>query len=81
MKTLEDYRVIMDMNILVGIHLHSTENTSLVTQGTDWAATTAGGAATAVGGGIATAYNAALGGAGTFIMDVCSLSFRSAANH
>jgi len=56
---------IMDMNILVGIHLHSTENTSLVTQGTDWAATTAGGAATAVGGGIATAYNAALGGAGT----------------
>ncbi len=56
---------IMDMNILVGIHLHSTENTSLVTQHTDWAATTAGGAATTIGGGIATGYNSALGGAGT----------------
>ena len=56
---------IMDMNILVGIHLHSTENTSLVTQLTDWAATSAGGFATSIGTGVANAYNTALGGAGT----------------
>ena len=56
---------IMDMNILVGIHIFSTENISLVTQTTDWAANTATAATTAAGTVYATAYNAALGGAGT----------------
>ena len=56
---------IMDMNILVGIHLFSTENISLVTQTTDWAANTATAATTTAGTVYATAYNAALGGAGT----------------
>jgi len=56
---------IMDMNILVGIHIFSTENISLVTQTTDWAANTANAATTAAGTVYATAYNAALGGAGT----------------
>jgi hypothetical protein len=56
---------IMDMNILVGIHIFSTENISLVTQNTDWAANTANAATTTAGTVYATAYNAALGGAGT----------------
>ena len=56
---------IMDMNILVGIHIFSTENISLVTQTTDWAANTANAATTTAGTVYATAYNAALGGAGT----------------
>jgi len=56
---------IMDMNIIVGIHLHSTENTSKVTQLTDWAANTATAATTTAGTVYANSYNAALGGAGT----------------
>jgi len=56
---------IMDMNILVGIHVFSTENISNVTQTTDWAANTATAATTTAGTVYATAYNAALGGAGT----------------
>ena len=56
---------IMDMNILVGIHLFSTENISLVTQTTDWAANTATAATTTVGTIYANAYNPLLGGAGT----------------
>ena len=56
---------IMGMNILVGIHLFSTENISLVTQTTDWAPNTATAATTTVGTIYATGYNAALGGAGT----------------
>ena len=56
---------IMGMNILVGIHLFSTENISLVTQTTDWAANTATSGTTAAGTVYATGYNAALGGAGT----------------
>ena len=56
---------IMGMNILVGIHLFSTENISLVTQTTDWAANTATAGTTAAGTVYATGYNAALGGAGT----------------
>ena len=56
---------IMGMNILVGIHLFSTENISLVTQTTDWAANTATAATTTAGTVYATGYNAALGGAGT----------------
>ena len=55
----------MGMNILVGIHLFSTENISLVTQTTDWAPNTATAATTTVGTIYATGYNAALGGAGT----------------
>ena len=56
---------IMGMNILVGIHLFSTENISLVTQTTDWAANTATAATTTVGTIYANAYNPLLGGAGT----------------
>ena len=56
---------IMGMNILVGIHLFSTENISLVTQTTDWAANTATSGTTAAGNVYATAYNASLGGKGT----------------
>ena len=57
---------IMNMNILVGIHLHSTENTSNVTQTSDWAAnTTVNSTVTTVGTAYANAYNAALGGTGT----------------
>tara|TARA_B100000749_G_C18152758_1_gene352511 strand:- start:27 stop:602 length:576 start_codon:yes stop_codon:yes gene_type:complete len=55
----------MDMNILVGIHIFSTENISLVTQTTDWAANTATAGTTAAGTVYATGYNASLGGAGT----------------
>ena len=56
---------IMGMNILVGIHLFSTENISLVTQTTDWAPNTATAATTTVGTIYATGYNTNLGGAGT----------------
>ena len=56
---------IMGMNILVGIHLFSTENISLVTQTTDWAANTATSGTTAAGTVYATGYNTNLGGAGT----------------
>ena len=56
---------IMGMNILVGIHLFSTENISLVTQTTDWAANTATAATTTVGTIYADGYNTNLGGAGT----------------
>ena len=56
---------IMDMNILVGIHIFSTENISLVTQTTDWAANTATAGTTIVGTIYAGAYNTGLGGAGT----------------
>ena len=56
---------IMGMNILVGIHLFSTENISLVTQTTDWAANTATAGTTIVGTIYAGAYNTGLGGAGT----------------
>ena len=56
---------IMGMNILVGIHLFSTENISKVTQTTDWAANTATAATTIVGTIYADGYNTNLGGAGT----------------
>ena len=56
---------IMGMNILVGIHIFSTENISLVTQTTDWAANTATAGTTAAGTIYATGYNTNLGGAGT----------------
>ena len=54
------------MNILVGIHLHSTENTSNVTQTSDWAANTSvNSSVTTVGTIYQNAYNSALGGTGT----------------
>jgi len=53
---------IMEMGMIVGIHLYSTEMLSLVSQTSDWAGTTAGGAAGAV---IAATLNAGYGGAGT----------------
>ena len=34
---------IMEMGMIVGIHLYSTEMVSVVTQSSDWAGTTAGG--------------------------------------
>ena len=53
---------IMEMGMIVGIHLYSTEMISQVSQTSDWAGTTAGGAAGAV---VAATLNAAYGGAGT----------------
>ena len=66
-RTTSGYSIhyIMDMNILVGIHLHSTKNISKVTQTSDWAANTATTATTTAGTVYANSYNAALGGAGT----------------
>ena len=56
---------IMDMNILVGIHVWSTEYITLVTQTSDWTGSTAGGATSAVGAEYATLLNTTYGGAGT----------------
>jgi hypothetical protein len=53
---------IMDMNILVGIHLWSTEYITLVTQTSDWSANSATGI---VGSGYTTFLNSSYGGAGT----------------
>jgi hypothetical protein len=53
---------IMELGLLVGIHLYSTEFTTSVSQSSDWAGTTAGGA---TGAGTAVAMNAAYGGSGT----------------
>jgi len=53
---------IMEMGMIVGIHLYSTEMISQVSQTSDWAGTTAGGAAGAV---VASTLNSAYGGAGT----------------
>ena len=52
----------MDMGMIVGIHLYSTEFITLVSQSSDWAGTTAGGA---VGAATAAGLNAAYGGVGT----------------
>ena len=56
---------IMAMNILVGIHMFSTENISKVKQTSDWAANTATAATTTAGTVYANSYNVALGAAGT----------------
>jgi hypothetical protein len=56
---------IMDMNILVGIHLWSTEYITLVTQTSDWVTSTESAAHTAVGNAYNAGLNAAYGGAGT----------------
>jgi len=56
---------IMDLNILVGIHMWSTEYTTLVTQTTDWVSSTDSAAQTAVGDLYTDGLNAGYGGAGT----------------
>ena len=53
---------IMEMGMIVGIHLYSTEMVSVVTQSSDWAGTTAGGD---VGAATAAGLNALYGGVGT----------------
>ena len=53
---------VMEMGMIVGIHLYSTEMISVVTQTTDWAGTTAGGL---TGAGAAILLNNSYGGAGT----------------
>ena len=59
---------IMEMGMIVGVHRFTTEYVTAITQTSDWAGTTDGGAtATFVGGGIATGLNTAYGGAGTLL--------------
>ena len=59
---------IMEMGMIVGIHRFTTEYVTAITQTSDWAGTTDGGAtATYVGGGIASGLNTAYGGAGTLL--------------
>ena len=59
---------IMEMGMIVGVHRFTTEYVTAITQTSDWAGTTDGGAtATYVGGGIADGLNAAYGGAGTLL--------------
>ena len=53
---------IMEMGMIVGIHLYSTEMVSVISQSSDWAGTAATGA---VGAATAAGMNAAYGGAGT----------------
>ena len=55
---------IMEMGMIVGIHLYSTEMVSVVSQTSDWAGTTAGGATGAYYAGV---MNATYGGAGTLL--------------
>jgi hypothetical protein len=56
---------IMDMNILVGIHLWSTEYITLVTQTSDWVSSTESAAQTGVGDNYNAGLNSTYGGAGT----------------
>jgi hypothetical protein len=56
---------IMDMNILVGIHMWSTEYVTLVTQTSDWVSSTESAAQTAVGDNYNAGLNSTYGGAGT----------------
>jgi len=53
---------IMEMGMIVGIHLYSTEMVSVVTQSSDWEGTPETGA---TGAGAAAVYNSTYGGAGT----------------
>ena len=55
---------IMEMGMIVGIHLYSTEMVSEVSQSSDWAGTTAGGM---TGAGAASQMNSNYGGAGTLL--------------
>ena len=54
----------MEMGMIVGIHLYSTEFITSVTQSSDWEGTAATGA---LGAGAAAVYNATYGGAGTVL--------------
>jgi hypothetical protein len=57
---------IMEMGMIVGVHRYTTEYVTAITQTSDWAGTTDGGAAaTAVGAGVASSMNAGYGGTGT----------------
>jgi len=57
---------IMEMGMIVGVHRYTTEYVTAITQTSDWAGTTDGGAAaTAVGAGVASGMNAGYGGTGT----------------
>ena len=59
---------IMEMGMIVGVHRFTTAYVTSITQTSDWAGTTDGGAtATYVGGGIASGLNTAYGGAGTLL--------------
>ena len=59
---------IMEMGMIVGVHRYTTEYVTSITQTSDWAGTTDGGAtATAVGALIAAGLNTAYGGAGTYL--------------
>jgi hypothetical protein len=59
---------IMEMGMIVGVHRFTTEYVTAITQTSDWAGTTDGGAAaTAVGAGTATTMNTNYGGAGTLL--------------
>ena len=59
---------IMEMGMIVGVHRFTTEYVTAITQTSDWAGTTDGGAAaSAVGAGTATSLNANYGGAGTLL--------------
>jgi len=55
---------IMEMGMIVGIHLYSTEMISVISQSSDWAGTTAGGAQ---GATTAAQLNAGYGGGGTIL--------------
>ena len=59
---------IMEMGMIVGVHRFTTEYVTAITQTSDWAGTTDGGAAaSAVGAGTATSLNSTYGGAGTLL--------------
>ena len=59
---------IMEMGMIVGVHRFTTEYVTAITQTSDWAGTTDGGAAaSAVGAGTATNLNDTYGGAGTLL--------------
>ena len=55
---------IMEMGMIVGIHLYSTESITVISQSSDWAGTTAGGL---TGAGAAAQMNTLYGGAGTIL--------------
>ena len=59
---------IMEMGMIVGVHRYTTEYVTSITQTSDWAGTTDGGAtATAVRALITAGLNTTYGGAGTYL--------------
>ena len=59
---------IMEMGMIVGVHRYTTEYVTSITQTSDWAGTTDGGAiATQVGALITAGLNTQYGGAGTYL--------------